>query len=108
MNWFFRFITPEWVIAITIYPWVFYRKTLNKDEWNHEKIHLAQQKEYFVIFFYILYLIEWILRLPFGNAYKNISFEREAYANENNHSYRANRKKYSNINYITRKKIKCK
>jgi len=106
MNWFFRFITPEWVIAITIYPWVFYRKTLNKDEWNHEAIHLQQQKELFVIFFYILYLIEWILRLPFGNAYKNISFEREAYANQNNINYLKARKPFNFTSYVSnRRKI---
>lgn len=108
MGWFLRLITPKWVVAITIYPWIFSREAMSEETLNHERIHLAQQKEMFVIPFFLLYIIEWVLRLPFGNAYKNISFEREAYANENNHSYLNDRKKYSNINYITRKKIKCK
>ena len=54
---------------------------------NHESIHTEQIKELGYIFFYIWYLIEWLLRLPFGNAYYNISFEREAYANEKNRKY---------------------
>ena len=32
--------------------------------------------------YYVWYVIEWLLRLPRGNAYRNISFEREAYENE--------------------------
>ena len=41
---------------------------------NHESIHTEQIKELGYIFFYIWYFIEWLLRLPFGNAYYNISF----------------------------------
>ena len=43
---------------------------------NHESIHTEQIKELGYIFFYIWYFIEWLLRLPFGNAYYNISFEK--------------------------------
>ena len=52
---------------------------------KHEKIHIAQQKEMLVIPFYLWYFIEWLVRLfKKGNAYQNISFEREAYVNEYN------------------------
>lgn len=48
---------------------------------NHETIHWHQQK-FLPIVFYVLYFTEWLLRLPFGNAYMNISFEKEAYAHQ--------------------------
>lgn len=50
---------------------------------NHEQIHTAQMKELGYILFYVIYFIEWLVRLMFpGNAYRNISFEREAYDNQ--------------------------
>ena len=67
---------------------------------NHESIHTEQIKELGYIFFYIWYFIEWLLRLPFGNAYYNISFEREAYTNEKNIKYLQTRKHYSFLKYI--------
>ena len=67
---------------------------------NHESIHTEHIKELGYIFFYIWYFIEWLLRLPFGNAYYNISFEREAYANEKNIKYLQARKHYSFLKYI--------
>ena len=67
---------------------------------NHESIHTEQIKELGYIFFYIWYFIEWLLRLPFGNAYYNISFEREAYTNEKNIKYLQARKHYSFLKYI--------
>ena len=70
---------------------------------NHESIHTEQIKELGYIFFYIWYLIEWLLRLPFGNAYYNISFEREAYTNEKNRNYLQTRKHYSFLKYMKKK-----
>ena len=67
---------------------------------NHESIHTEQIKELGYIFFYIWYLIEWLLRLPFGNAYYNISFEREAYTNEKNRNYLQTRKHHSFLKYM--------
>lgn len=63
---------------------------------NHEKIHTAQMRELGYVFFYILYILEWLYRLTQpGNAYRNISFEREAYANENNLEYLQTRKRWA-------------
>ena len=67
---------------------------------NHESIHTEQIKELGYIFFYIWYFIEWLLRLPVGNAYYNISFEREAFANEKNRKYLQTRKRYSFLKYM--------
>ena len=68
---------------------------------NHEKIHTVQIKEMLYIFFYIWYIVEWMIRLFMkGNAYRNISFEREAYNNEKDLSYLDNRKRFAWIKYI--------
>lgn len=67
---------------------------------NHEKIHTAQIKEMFYVFFYVWYVIEWLIRLPKGNAYRNISFEREAYTNGNNTNYLKTRKRFAFLKYI--------
>jgi hypothetical protein len=68
---------------------------------NHEKIHTAQIKEMLYIFFYIWYIVEWMIRLFMkGNAYRNISFEREAYNNEKNLKYLDNRKRFTWIKYL--------
>ncbi len=66
---------------------------------NHERIHDAQQRELLWIPFYILYVMEWIVRLfQYGNfdrAYRNISFEREAYSNDRDLNYLDRRKSFS-------------
>lgn len=68
---------------------------------NHEEIHSIQMKEMFYIFFYIWYLIEWLIRLFMpGNAYRNVSFEREAYTNEMNPNYPKERKPFNWIKYL--------
>ena len=88
--------------SITLYPFIFLlkKKRGNKVTINHEKIHIEQQKEMLVVFFYIWYVVEWFIRLFMkGNAYKNISFEREAYSNDNNLSYLKTRKRYSFLKY---------
>lgn len=64
---------------------------------NHERIHDAQQKELLYIPFYLLYVLEWLFRLlQFRNAqkaYRNISFEREAYKHGNDLTYLSRRKR---------------
>ena len=71
---------------------------------NHERIHTAQQRELLFVPFYILYVIEWLVRLvQFRNrhdAYMNISFEREAYANGDNLDYLPNRKLFAWRHYL--------
>lgn len=68
---------------------------------NHEAIHSAQMKEMLYVFFYIWYLIEWIIRLLLpGDAYRNISFEQEAYDNEYDMDYLSNRKHFNWFRYI--------
>jgi hypothetical protein len=76
----------------------------NKILINHEKIHLRQQLEMLIIFFYIFYVIEyyyWVFKLKDNNrAYQRISFEREAYANEHNLKYLEKRKFWNFRKYL--------
>lgn len=71
---------------------------------NHETIHSKQIFECLIIFFYLWYIIEYIIRLfQYKNthtAYRNISFEREAYSNENDFNYLENRKLFSFFHYL--------
>lgn len=85
--------------AINLFGIVFAKHTMpmNKCVQNHEAIHSAQMRELLYIPFYILYVLEWIWNLLFrrGNAYRNISFEKEAYAKERDLDYLKHRKKYA-------------
>jgi len=68
---------------------------------NHERIHTAQMRELLYVGFYVWYLLEWFVRLFMkGNAYRNISFEREAYYNEQNLGYLRNRPHYAWCSYL--------
>lgn len=71
---------------------------------NHERIHTAQQRELLFVPFYILYIIEWLIRLLIYRnhdaAYRNISFEREAYTHGHDLDYLSNRRHFSWIRYI--------
>lgn len=93
-------------LAINLFGILFVRKGKNLSEvaMNHETIHTKQMYELVFIFFYLWYGIEWIARLfQYGychRAYRNISFEREAYDNENNQEYCQKRKLYSFFKYL--------
>lgn len=71
---------------------------------NHERIHESQMKELLYIFFYPWYVIEWIIRLikykSSYMAYRNISFEREAYQNEGSLDYLGNRRLFNFLKYL--------
>ena len=66
---------------------------------NHEYIHTLQQREMLFVGFYIFYVVEWLYRLiktrNFMKAYYSISFEREAYAYQNDLNYKYKRKRFA-------------
>ena len=66
---------------------------------NHERIHLRQQVELLVVFFYLWYVVEyyyWFFKVKNGSlAYRCISFEREAYAMQEDMTYLKSRKFWS-------------
>jgi hypothetical protein len=89
-----KYLIPKGYRGLAVFPFVFVKYPLDKDNSifvNHEKIHLRQQLELLILPFFIWYLLEYCLRLfQYKNAnlaYRNISFEREAYANESNLEY---------------------
>ena len=97
MPYILRLILPRWVAGITLAPFGIYLKEgVTARQIRHELIHWDQQLEMFIIFFYLWYVIEWTIKLfkYKGQAYMNISFEREAYAMPDN------RKPYGWINYL--------
>ena len=94
--------------AINLFGFIVVRRGVFASETliNHERIHTAQMRELGFIFFYILYGLEWLIRLPFkGNAYRNISFEQEAYDHQNEPSYLEVRKHYAPYRFYL---CKCK
>lgn len=90
-------------IAINLFGVLFVRKEykgkIDKSTLNHESIHTAQMKELFYIPFYILYFLEWVANCIVCRnmiiAYYNISFEKEAFANEVNYEYLSTRKRFA-------------
>ncbi|MCB0508249.1 MAG: hypothetical protein R2739_01105 [Chitinophagales bacterium] len=104
--WFLKWFTPKNISGITIFPFIILDKnSLRNDKTfiNHELIHIYQQMELFILLFIIFYYLEYLYRLlQYKNAdkaYRNISFEREAYANESNYDYLKTRKWFSFIKY---------
>lgn len=92
-------------------------KALSKATYNHESIHLQQELDFvggndklYILggcIFYILYFIEWLIKLIISGftlgkvkAYRSISFEQEAYANERNYNYLKARKRFTWCKYI--------
>ncbi|MBQ4367519.1 MAG: hypothetical protein II786_05505 [Muribaculaceae bacterium] len=76
---------------------------------NHERIHTAQMRELGFIFFYIIYFIEWTVRLAMrGRAYRGISFEREAYDNQRDLEYLSHRRHYAWLHHMRRKNTRHK
>ncbi|MBW8360379.1 MAG: hypothetical protein K0M63_11330 [Weeksellaceae bacterium] len=95
------------ISGITLFPFIILRKPedrTNRVLLNHERIHLRQQLELLVVFFYLWYVIEyyyWYFRLRDSFlAYKYISFEREAFAQENDPDYLSKRKLWSFWKYL--------
>ena len=56
--------------------------------------------------FYILYVLEWLVKLCFygADAYKNISFEREANAGQNDETYLENSGYFEWVKYLRKAK----
>lgn len=94
-----------------LWPFIFVRKDARvaATMTRHENIHGRQQKEMLLVGFYLWYGIELIIKLCYYRnsitAYKNISFEREAYSNQSNVAYFVERKPYAFMKYIINNNI---
>ena len=94
------------VRGMALYPFIILREKefLNDPViMNHERIHHRQQVELLIVPFYVLYLLNYFFnRLRYSThdeAYRNIIFEREAYANESDFDYLKKRKLFSSFRY---------
>ena len=102
--------------GITMFPFIFiidfddevldqediiYQK---KEIINHETIHFQQMLETGVIGFYVIFILEFVIKTlihrNFQKGYVNISFEKEAYKNMKKLDYLEHRKRYNWRNYI--------
>lgn len=92
--------------AINLFGIIFARKgsDISEQTIRHEKIHTRQMLELLVVGFYIWYIIEWLIKWAIYRdwfvAYRNISFEREAYLNDKNVKYLKTRRLFTFLNYL--------
>ncbi|KRD59637.1 hypothetical protein ASE40_11030 [Flavobacterium sp. Root935] len=105
-----KYLIPKGYRGMAVFPFILIKYDFDKSNGvfvNHEKIHLRQQLELLVIPFFIWYVLEYLIRLvQYQNmdlAYRNISFEREAYAKETELDYLKNRSFFQFLHYITLK-----
>lgn len=102
-----KYLIPRGFSGITLFPFILLKEKNYKNDTKmiqHEKIHIKQQFEMLIFLFFLWYVIEFFIRLiqfkKRNLAYRNISFEREAYANESNEGFLRNRKIWNFINYL--------
>lgn len=95
--------------AINLFGVIFAKGECSRYMINHEEIHTLQMREMLYVFFYLWYVCEWLIRFLIErkayNAYRKISFEREAYANQTDLGYRTKRRHFASIKYI--RTFKC-
>lgn len=92
--------------AIAVWPFILIKKEElrnNASLIHHEKIHHRQQLELLIIPFYLLYLLNCLYNLlkyrEHYKAYREIIFEREAFANDSDMDYLKKRPWYSFMRY---------
>jgi len=102
-----NFLIPKNYNGLAIYPFIFLKNKSLSDNHiliNHERIHLRQQLELLWIFFFVWYVLEFLIHLVrvrnWRTAYHLISFEKEAYQNENNMDYLKDRKFWNFLKFF--------
>lgn len=123
-------IPAKGFMAMTIWPLLFIKKKeawrFNANDERHENIHGEQQKEMLTVggviaavlwaagcgwwsllalpVFFWWYMVEWLVKYCYyrngHTAYKNVGFEREAYANQNDMTYLSHRRPFAWVGYI--------
>lgn len=109
-----NFLVPPGYYAITLFGYLVRRKSeknksIGPKTWVHENTHCLQAYDFNIGFcgyflFYLLYGLEWLLKLPFAisgyKIYHSLSFEQEAFNNEANQEYLEQRKRFAWVKYI--------
>lgn len=92
--------------AMAVWPLILIKKEELRNNTNlihHEKIHHRQQLELLIIPFYLLYLVNYLYNLlkyrEHYKAYREIIFEREAFANDSDMDYLKKRPWFSFMRY---------
>lgn len=101
----FRFVPYS---AMALFPFILVKHESmkrNKALINHELIHIRQQLELLVIPFYVLYFLNYILNLfiyrNHYKAYRQIVFEREAYAMDGDLHYLKRRELWAFLKWLS-------
>lgn len=72
---------------------------IKEQDITHESIHTKQMKELLYVGFYLAYMFEYLGKSiwyrNFKKAYKNLSFEKEAYEHQDDPEYLKTRKHYA-------------
>ncbi|WP_310556845.1 hypothetical protein [Flavobacterium sp.] len=102
-----KYLIPKGYVGLTVFPFIILKDKKHKSNEgtiNHEKIHIRQQLELLVLPFYIWYFTDLFFKYlkyrDFQKAYRNILFEREAYANEKDLNYLKSRSFWKFLNYF--------
>ncbi|HEY1195624.1 hypothetical protein [Flavobacterium sp.] len=102
-----KYLIPKGYRGMALFPFVLVKYDFDKTNGtfvNHEKIHLRQQLELLILPFFIWYVLEFLIRLiQYKNkdlAYRNISFEREAYTKETDLNYLKKRSLFQFLHYL--------
>ena len=103
-----HFPTKEYK-ALTIFPFVFVRKDMVEKfvdaTERHETTHALQQLELLWVLFFVWYGLEYLIKYVIckfdsDRAYFSISFEQEAYENQNQFFYNDVRKHYAWLRHV--------
>ena len=102
-----KYLIPNGYRGLTVFPFVFLKSANGKSDLillTHEKIHLRQQLELLILPFFIWYGLEflarWLKCQDRNLAYRKISFEQEAYANEKDLYYLKQRPFWKFLKYL--------
>jgi hypothetical protein len=102
-----KYLVPKGFRGLTVFPFVVVRDRNTQDYlvlMNHERIHLRQQLELLVLPFFVIYGLDYLVKLiryhDRNLAYRNVVFEREAYENENDLEYLKSRSFWKFLKYV--------
>ena len=101
-----RFIPIRGFAAINLFGIIFVRRgvPLSPVLLNHERIHSRQQREMLYLGFFVWYIAEWLIRCALTRnalrAYRQISFEREAYVHDHDLKYLRHRPLFAWCRYL--------